>query len=107
MHRHLPFSSQANGQARSRMERISPPEVDRASGTPLAESTTVAHLAVARVLFGDPLARELPPLVELLAAVTALASGQRVKCVLPLSGSPEEVALVRHGSNVLVSQYST
>ena len=89
------------------MERISPPEVDRASGVPLVGSTNVAHLAVARVLFGESRARELPSLVELTSAVTALASAQRSKCVLPLASSPEELALVRHGRNVLISQYTT
>lgn len=89
------------------MDRISPPEVDRASGTAHAASPSVAHLAVARVLFGEPLSRELPQLVELTAAVTALASGQRDKCILPLATSPEEIALVRRGKNVLVSQYTT
>lgn len=89
------------------MERISPPERDRASGLPLAEPTSVAQLAVARLLFGSTSARELPSLVELLAAVTALASGQREKCILPLAASPEELALERRGRMVLVSQYTT
>lgn len=56
-------------------------------------------------LEGDAL--EIPPLAELTAAVTSLARGHRRKALLPLGGTPTELALVRRGDDLLVSHYET
>jgi outer membrane protein assembly factor BamB len=60
------------------------------------------------LLLGDrALLRELPALPDLIAAAIALASGSRRKSILPLSGEPAEIALVRRGDCVLVDCYGT
>ena len=52
-------------------------------------------------------ALELPPLRELSAALTRLASGKKNKCLLPVGVAPLEYALVRRGGKVMVSVYET
>src|SRR5690606_15016413 len=48
---------------------------------------------------------ELPALTDLALALCALAEGKRRKAILPLSTSTGEFALVRRGSEVLVTYY--
>jgi outer membrane protein assembly factor BamB len=60
------------------------------------------------LLYGPASAtHELPPLTDLLGALLALADGQRRKALLPLSGLPAELAIVRRGQSALVSFYHT
>ena len=60
------------------------------------------------LLFGRPTeGLSIPPLPELTGALTALARGHRHKALLPLLDRPAELALVRHGAQVLVSHYGT
>jgi outer membrane protein assembly factor BamB len=51
--------------------------------------------------------RELPALPDLIAALTALATGGRRKVILPLSDAPAEFALVRAGTRVTIDCYGT
>lgn len=50
---------------------------------------------------------ELPPLSDLLHALLELAEGERHKALVPVIGSPMEIALVRRGASALVSVYHT
>jgi outer membrane protein assembly factor BamB len=50
---------------------------------------------------------EPPPLPDLLGTLIAMAEGHRRKALLPLPGQPAEYAILRRGSNVLVSYYHT
>ncbi len=60
------------------------------------------------LLYGSTsLGGELPSLADLVGALLALADGQRSKTLLPLSGLPAEVAIVRRGTSALVSLYHT
>jgi outer membrane protein assembly factor BamB len=64
--------------------------------------------ALASLLYGAPAdTSELPPLADLVGALLALAEAQRTKVLLPLSGVPAEVAIVRRGASALVSLYHT
>lgn len=73
-------------------------------GDPLDDTVS----AIADLLWGDVRERpSLPPLADLLSASIALASGRRRKMLLPLPGTPAELALVRRGDDVLVSCYET
>jgi len=56
---------------------------------------------------GPPTGCELPSPAELLGALLAMAEGTRRKALLPLSGQPAELAMLRRGANVLVSYYHT
>lgn len=60
------------------------------------------------LLYGSrTMGAELPALADLVGALLALAEAQRTKVLLPLSGSPAEVAIVRRGASALVSLYHT
>lgn len=67
-----------------------------------------ASSGLARLLYGPAAPTgELPPLTDLLGALLSLADGQRRKALLPLSGLPAELAIVRRGQSALVSFYHT
>lgn len=71
-----------------------------------------AYRPVVDLLVGDEHAEdgtalEIPPIAELTAAVTSIARGHRRKALLPLGGTPSELALVRRGDDLLVSHYET
>ncbi len=73
-----------------------------------APATNRATGALAVLLYGPGGGtHELPPLPDLLGALLALADGQRRKALLPLSGLPAELAIVRRGQSALVSFYHT
>jgi outer membrane protein assembly factor BamB len=66
------------------------------------------QLALQALLYGaDDHGAELPSLADLVGALLALADAQRSKMLLPLSGLPAEVAIVRRGASALVSLYHT
>lgn len=48
-----------------------------------------------------------PEVLDVLVALVALADGSRRKVLVPVVGAPAELALLRRGSNVLVSYYHT
>jgi len=61
-----------------------------------------------RLLVGEGGAiAELPALPDMIGGAIALASGARRKVMLPLSQSPAEFALVRHGRHVSIDCYTT
>ncbi|MDQ3037838.1 MAG: hypothetical protein M3Y87_35920, partial [Myxococcota bacterium] len=67
-----------------------------------------AHDALLSLLLGAPSRdAELPPLQDLLGALIAMAEGTRRKSLLALVAQPAEWAMLRRGSNVLVSYYHT
>lgn len=63
--------------------------------------------AALRGLLGSDDDHALPPLVDLVSSVVALARGTRRKALLPFADTAEELALVRRGEEVRVSRYST
>jgi outer membrane protein assembly factor BamB len=71
-------------------------------------STPAALATLETLLYGTTtIGAELPPLADLVGALLALADAQRTKTLLPLSGVPAEVAIVRRGASALVSLYHT
>src|SRR5689334_23026994 len=87
----------------------SPPRrTPTAAGELAAPTSGGAASSLATLLYGGVGAtRELPPLTDLLGALLSLADGQRRKALLPLSGLPAELAIVRRGQSALVSFYHT
>jgi outer membrane protein assembly factor BamB len=83
-----------------------PPPRDAAELEPSARPARPRHDELAAHLLG-PGAQglELPALTDLALALCALAEGKRRKALLPLSASTGEFALVRRGSEVLLSYY--
>lgn len=63
--------------------------------------------ALASLLLGEAEATELPSAADVAAAATQLAAGVKRRVVLPLAGSPGELALERRGAEVIASLYST
>ncbi len=75
---------------------------------PSAERAPAWASALEQLLYGSTsIGAEVPPRVELLGALLALAEAQRSKVLLPLPGLPAEVAIVRRGASALVSLYHT
>ena len=63
---------------------------------------------LAQLLLGQGAeSQELPPIAELVSAAIALATGKRRKALIPLTSSTGELALVRRGTDVLISYYDT
>lgn len=87
------------------MERMRGMHREASSPSP---TTRPALCRLARLLLGEVSADvALPPVADLTACATSLATGVRTKALLPLAGAPIELALVRRGSQVLVSCYGT
>jgi outer membrane protein assembly factor BamB len=74
---------------------------------PSLAKTPLRDALLTLLLGGPPSAAELPELRELLSALVAMAEGTRRKSLLPLIAQPAEWAILRRGSNVLVSYYHT
>lgn len=60
-----------------------------------------------RLLLGRVDEVELPTTTDLASAAIALASGSKRRALLPLAGTPGELALERRGDDVVVSLYTT
>lgn len=71
------------------------------------EIPSPARGALASLMLGKDDVSELPSFGELLGALLAMAEGTRRKTLLPLASTPGEIAILRRGSNVLVSWYET
>lgn len=82
---------------------VLPAPIDRSVGTWLETLFGRAGLPDA----GDPRTPDMPRAEDVLAALLAMAEGTRRKTLVPFAGAPLEVALLRRGSNVLVSLYHT
>ncbi|MDH5675317.1 MAG: PQQ-binding-like beta-propeller repeat protein [Myxococcales bacterium] len=64
--------------------------------------------ALRKLLLGaTPGPRQLPAFADLVAGVSALASGRRNRVILPLGAEPIEYALLRRGPRLLIDCYST
>ena len=89
------------------MKRI--PYPDRsvpAASQARAESSRYEQL-LASLLGPGARGLELPSVTDLALSLIALAEGKRRKAILPLSSSTGEFALVRRGSDVLLSYYDS
>lgn len=82
-----------------------PRQHDELLPTPDADRDLLALLLGAPALEPSASGAELPPLGELLGALVAMAEGTRRKSLLPIASHPAEWAILRRGSNVLVSYY--
>lgn len=83
------------------------PRVSSLLELPVAPAAGAATRALATLLGLPEDSRDLPPRVDLVVALLALADASRKKALLPILGLPMEVALVRRGASVLVSAYHT
>ena len=66
-----------------------------------------ARRRLSAVLLGAEAEAELPPVTDLAGACLLLARGVERKVLLPLAESAREIALVRSGERLGVSEYST
>jgi outer membrane protein assembly factor BamB len=97
----VPFPSSPLGGTLARAPSASGTE---ASPPLVPPCTTALH----SLLYGtSDVGAELPSLADLVGALLALAEAQRSKMLLPLSGLPAEIAIVRRGASALVSLYHT
>ena len=77
---------------------------------PSLPSSPRAHDARRRLsalLLGPDAGAEIPPVSDIAGACLQLARGLERKVLMPLAESPREVALVRRGERVFVSDYGT
>ncbi|MBK6575136.1 MAG: hypothetical protein IPG17_02830 [Sandaracinaceae bacterium] len=82
----------------------------RPAALPFAPSSPQARDArrrLAALLLGAEGQQELPPVSELAGACLLLARASERKVLLPLAESARELALVRRGERVFVSDYGT
>jgi len=80
----------------------------RAPSPSTPQTSTDAFVPLGELLLGERnRGIELPSVLDLTAAITALAEGTEAKVLLPLGTTPLEYALVRSGSHLLVSCYDT
>jgi outer membrane protein assembly factor BamB len=97
------------------MKRIPFPDCSQPSATDVltdvkadAKSARPRHEELAIHLLGPgATGLEVPALTDLALALCSLAEGKRRKAILPLSASTGEFALVRRGSEVLLSYYDS
>ena len=84
----------------------SPRSLARAAHLTPSDANARGHRELRAALFGDGSTELSPPAAQdLAAALERLATGSADKALLPLDHEPREVALLRRGDFILVSEY--
>jgi outer membrane protein assembly factor BamB len=89
------------------MKHIPYPDRSTPAGAHVRTETSCHDRLLASLLGPGASGLELPSVTDLALSLVALAEGKRRKAILPLASSTGEFALVRRGSDVLLSYYDS